>query len=94
VDDAVRKQMQMELLMTLLTTLLFLGMYWWSTLPEWKRQGLVMELRSHFPPRVSGGLSLADRLQIEQFRQEISRWEHASKRNNRMETRNPTEEGN
>ena len=92
-DDAVRKQMQMEMLMTLLTTLLFLAMYWWSSLPEWKREAILMDVRSRFPVRAHDGLTLAERLQVEQFRQEISRWEHASKRNNRMETRDPTKEG-
>lgn len=93
-DKSQAQQMQMELLMTLLTTLLFLAMYWWSTLPEWKQEMVIREVKSHLRVPVIGGMSLADRIQIEQFRAEMSRWEHARKRDNSMETRDSPEESN
>jgi hypothetical protein len=86
--------MKTEMLMTFLTTILFLGMYWWSTLPDWKREMLLMELRKRVQIPVRDGLSLADRLVLEEFRREISRYEHARKRDDRMAPRDNPEEGN
>ena len=89
------ERMKTELVMTLATTLLFLGMYWWTSLPEWKREMYLMELRHRLQKlRVGDTLSLGDRLIIEKFRQEFSRWEHARKRDNSMETRDYPEESN
>jgi len=80
VDKAQAAQLKTELIITLVTTLLFLAMYWWATLPEWKREALIIQLRSMVKVKRRGGLSLVDRLEIEKFRAEISRWEHARKR--------------
>lgn len=93
-DNTVKQQMQMELFLTLITTLLFLVMYWWSTLPEWKREAVIMDLKHRIKVRPIGGLSLADRLALEQFRAEISRWEHARKRDNGLGPRDNNEKGN
>jgi hypothetical protein len=86
--------MKTEMLMTFLTTLLFLAMYWWSTLPDWKREMLLMELRKRVQIPVRDGLSLADRLVLEEFRREISRYEHARKRDDRIPPRDNPKEGN
>jgi hypothetical protein len=95
VDEAQRKQMQAEMIMTLLSTLIFLVLYWWSTLPEWKREALLMELRQRLRlPKRGDGLSLADRLTLNQFRLEMSRWEHARKRYDGMASRDNDEKGN
>jgi hypothetical protein len=80
-DEGQRKQIQAELVMTLLSTLLFLVIYWWSTLPEWKREALLMEIRHRLTVPIRDGLSLADRLTLEQFRLEMSQWEHQRRRN-------------
>lgn len=92
-DTNSRNQMTAELLMTLLTTLLFLAMYWWSTLSEWKREMILIGLRKRLTVPQIGTLSLADRLALEQFRMEMSRWEHARQRDNSMESRDRPEEG-
>jgi hypothetical protein len=93
-DEAQRKQLQAELIMTLLSTVLFLLIYWWTTLPEWKREMFLAELRNRFTIRPMGGLSLADRLALEEFRREISRWENARKRDDGMGSRDHDEKGN
>lgn len=93
-DEGQRAQMKSEMLMTLLTTILFLAMYWWSTLPEWKREMALREIRQRLTIPPPMGLSLADRLALEQFRMEISRWEHARKRDNGMAPRDYPEESN
>lgn len=93
-DEGQRKQIQAELIMTLATTLLFLFLYWWTALPEWKQQMFLMELRKRLSIRALGdGLSLHDRLTIAEFKMEMSQWDNARKRNNGVGTRDHNEEG-
>lgn len=91
-DRKTAEQFQSELLLMLISTLLMIAIYWWFALPEWKKEAIQMDLKKRMQIRVVDGLSLTDRLTLEQFRREISRWEHARKRDNTMGTRDTPQE--
>jgi hypothetical protein len=76
-DDLTR-----EIILTLITTGIFLAMYWIQEMPEWKREALIMEIKSRFQRARETGISLAHRTEIEKFRQEISAYEHEMRRRN------------
>jgi hypothetical protein len=79
-DKGQRDQMTMELTLTLLSTLLFLALYWIVSMPEWKRDLLVMEIREALTVRVADELTVEQLAILHRFRQEISRWEHDNAR--------------
>jgi hypothetical protein len=81
-DPSKRDELVKELIITLLTTGIILAMYWLQEMPEWKREALIMELKSRFQRARETGLSLAHRAEIEKFRQEISAYEHEMRRKN------------
>jgi hypothetical protein len=81
-DSNRKDELTKEIILTLVTTGIFLAMYWIQEMPEWKREALIMELKSRFQRARETGISLAHRTEIEKFRNEISTWEHEQRRNN------------
>jgi hypothetical protein len=79
-DKSQRDQITMELTLTLLSTLLFLGLYWLTSMPEWRRELLIMEVRERFAAKVADELTVDQLAIIHRFRQEITAWEHANAR--------------
>lgn len=81
-DQSKKDELTKEIILTLLTTAIFLAMYWLQEMPEWKREALIAELKNRFQRARETGVSLAHRTEIEQFRQEISAYEHEMRRKN------------
>jgi hypothetical protein len=81
-DSNRKDEMIREIILTLVTTGIFLALYWIQEMPEWKREALIMELKSRFQSVRKSGISLAHRAEIEKFRQEISAYEHEMRRKN------------
>lgn len=81
-DKKTSDDLTKEIILTLLTTGIFLAMYWLQEMPEWKREMLMKDLRNRFQRVRETGLSLAHRTEIEKFRQEISAYEHEMRRKN------------
>jgi hypothetical protein len=71
-----------EWIMKLIITVIVLLMSWISSLPDWKREMLINEVKSRITPVFSDGLSLEHREILEKFRQEMSAWEHKQRREN------------
>lgn len=81
-DKKASDDLTKEIILTLLTTGIFLAMYWLQEMPEWKRDMLIKEAKSRFQRVRETGVSLAHRTEIEKFRAEISAYEHEQRRNN------------
>jgi len=81
-DKKQSDEMTKEIILTVVSTLIFLAMYWVQTMPEWKREMLLTELRTRFQNVRESGISLAHRTEIEKFRAEMSAWEHEERRKN------------
>jgi len=79
-DKKQADELTKEVVLTVVSTLVFLAMYYLQTMPEWKREMLLTELRRRLVTVRESGLSLSHRTQIEQFRAEISAWEHEERR--------------
>jgi hypothetical protein len=79
-DKKQADELTKEIVLTVVSTLVFLAMYWVQTMPEWKREMLLTELRTRLTSVRESGLSLSHRTQIEQFRAEMSAWEHEERR--------------
>jgi len=81
-DKKQTDELTKEIVLTVLSTAIFLAMYWLQTMPEWKREMLLTELRSRLVQVRETGISFAHRTEIEKFRAEISAWEHEERRKN------------
>lgn len=79
-DKKTSDDLTKEIILTLLTTGIFLAMYWLQEMPDWKREMLLTELRTRFLRARVPGISLLHRAEIEKFRTEISAWEHEERR--------------
>jgi ubiquitin-protein ligase len=56
-------------------TLLLVAIQWFSALPEWKREALLMGIQNVLQPeRMSDPLTAEDRQIIRQFNREMSEW--------------------
>jgi hypothetical protein len=79
-DKKSTDELTKEIVLTVLSTAIFLAMYWLQTMPEWKREMLLTELQTRFRRVRETGLSLAHRTEIEQFNASVSAWEHEERR--------------
>lgn len=81
-DKRQRDEMWKEILLTVISTVVFLAIYWIQTMPDWKREALLMEIKHRLQSARETGVSLAHRTEIENFRREISAYEHEMRRQN------------
>lgn len=63
-----------------LATVMVIAMYWVSMQPEWKLKLYLTRLRSFLEIPLRDGLSVAQKIEVEKFRSEITAYEHARKR--------------
>jgi hypothetical protein len=80
-DKSQRDQLVTELVISLATTVLFVVIYWLTMLPEWQRQMYLSAVKGWLKKKVSDGLTLAQRMELEKFRGEIMAWEREMRRN-------------
>jgi hypothetical protein len=73
-EPSQKDELIFQVLLTVLTTVLFIGMYWISSLPEWKREALLMELQSRLQVHVSDELTPEQRKILRDFSREVSDW--------------------
>src|SRR5580692_5814443 len=94
-DGDQLKQIQTELIITVITTGAMLVMMWCLSLPEWKRRLYVNRVRERLdPPPWQEQLNTVNEWEITEWRQTISRWIHDRTRDDTVATREDTEKGN
>ena len=73
------KEFLQELIMMTVSSILFLLIYYFQTLPEWKRDLLIQEIlhRVRHPRRGD-----KFKTEVQEFRKEISSWEHSQRARN------------
>ena len=84
------EQLKREIILTLVSSLLFVGIWYLTEMPEWKRQALLARLRGTVQVKTEDGLSIMDLLTLAKFRTEVSNYDGS--RDDKMAAR-PTHEG-
>lgn len=74
------EEQKAQVMSELLATALVIAMYWVSMQPEWKLELYLSRARSFLRIPLRDGLSVAQRIEVERFRSEITAYEHAQKR--------------
>jgi hypothetical protein len=77
-DKSQRDQMTTELIISLLSSLLFLAIYWWTTLPDWKQKAVLTGIGQFLQGIQESNGELEIQLEVDRFRKEISEWEHGN----------------
>lgn len=94
-DQDQIKQIQTELIITVVTTLVMIVMMYLYSLPEWKRRLYGRVVRERLvPDQWPEQLNIVNEMEMAEWRQTISRWIHDRTRDNPMGTRDRTEESN
>jgi hypothetical protein len=75
-DKDQRRQVAIDLTVTLVTTFLILAIWWIAELPEWKRQALMGVVLHRIQSRPSDGLGPLDKLDLASFRIAVSKYSH------------------
>lgn len=75
-DRDQRRQVAVDLTVTLVTTFLILAIWWVAELPEWKREALMGAVLHRIQPRQSDGLGPLDKLDLAAFRIQVSKYSH------------------
>lgn len=95
-DKASAEQLQVELIVTAVTLILMVLAQVFLSLPEWKRNMLIMEIKIRLrlvdAPEVDE-LSPHQLRELKSFLREMSDWD-ADQRHNPMAPRDPESEGN
>ena len=73
--DEFRQQITKEIVLTLITTGLFLLIWWLMEMPEWQRRHLMDALRAPLAP-VRARLDMPTETAVRDLRRSISEWEH------------------
>lgn len=75
-DKKQRQQMAADLIITIITTLIILLIWYVAETPDWKRQALFKRAMDKVNPHVPSGLSPGEMMDLAAFRIEVSKYSH------------------